>query len=179
MLPLINRVVPIIFVLFYACDVPTRGRTSAPATKEKSNLNGSWRINEIHWHTKDTTYSIDNAQPGFVVFTDEAYALMWTRTKDARTPFVDLSNPTSEEMIAGFKSVVFNSGTFITKKDTLITKAAIAKVPGFEGGTQYYTYKRDGAQLYLRMYDEIYPNGDHPEWAGIFELAFKLERFAD
>lgn len=179
MITFVIRITVLGFLFFSVTEDQHYAATNDLVQKEHS-LNGSWRITEIHWHTKDTTYAITNAQPGYILFSDEAYALMWTRTRDPRTPFHKLSEPTSEEIIAAFQSVVFNAGTYRISNDTLTTKAAIAKVPGFEGGRQFYTFKQsNNDQLYVRMFDEIYPNGDHPDWFGVFELAFHLERYAN
>lgn len=100
---------------------------------------------------------------------------MWTRTQQPRTPFKVLSRPTDDELKAGFQSVVFNGGTYRLDKD-LVTTAQIAKVPGFEGGDQYYRYSVRGDTLELTMYDETYPDGTKPEWAGIWETRLVFHR---
>ncbi len=145
-------------------------------TANYNSLLGSWNVKEVHWKTKDTIYSITNAQPGIFFFTDSSYAIMWTPIDKPRKPFKTLSNPTDEELISGFRSVVFNAGNY-TFTDTIITTTAfIAKVPGFEGGKQFYRYSIDGEKLRLTMYDETYPNGEKPKWFGKFVTEFVLNR---
>ena len=147
------------------------------STDEGSNpLLGSWKMQEIHWKTKDTTYSIMNAEPGMFFFTKNSYAIMWTPTRKLRTPFINLSKPTDEECIAGFKSVVFNSGSYTFTDSTVNATAYIAKVPGFEGGQQFYTYKIVNDILHLTMFDETYPNGDKPDWSGKYVTEFVLKK---
>jgi hypothetical protein len=101
---------------------------------------------------------------------------MWTPLNQARTPFKVLSNPTDAEAIAGFKSVVFNGGSYELSKDGVVTQSYIAKVPGFEGGLQHYRYDVKGDVLRLTMFDETYPDGSKPDWSGIWETEFVLER---
>ena len=132
-------------------------------------------MTEVHWISADTTYSIPKSQPGLLIVNEQRYSLMWTRTQQPRTPFKVLSRPTDDELKAGFQSVVFNGGTYRLDKD-LVTTAQIAKVPGFEGGDQYYRYSVRGDTLELTMYDETYPDGTKPEWAGIWETRLVFHR---
>lgn len=151
-------------------DLPTK-------TNEKiSPLIGSWEMQEIHWKTPDTTYSIQEAHPGIFMIDANRYAIIWTPTRDARTPFEVLSKPTDEEIKAGFQSIVFNSGTHEFTDSTLTTTAIVAKVPGFEGGKQYYRYSIDGKTMKLTMFDETYPNGDKPEWFGKYVTEFVMQK---
>jgi len=146
------------------------------STHSDHPLMGSWEFSSIDWIYADTTYSIATAQPGIFTLTEDHYTIMWTPTRSPRAPFSILSKPTDAETIAGFRSVVFNGGTYELSDDRLTTTALIAKVPGFEGGTQYYRYNIDGDKLELTMYDETYPDGTKPEWFGSMETKFTLKR---
>lgn len=163
-------IVFLIVVLIIGCT-----KSSLPVIKHTSLL-GSWRVKEVHWKTKDTTYSITKAQPGIFFFTDSSYATMWTPIDTPRKPFKILSNPTDEELISGFRSVVFNAGNYTHTDTTVISTAFIAKVPGFEGGKQFYRYTIDGKRMRLTMYDETYPNGEKPGWFGKFVTEFVLHK---
>ncbi len=139
-------------------------------------LLGAWQVKSVTWHTEKGDQGIEKAQPGLFIFTDSHYSLMWTPTKDARTPFKVLSKPTDEEAIAGFKSVVFNGGSYhLTSKNTLTSQAMIAKVPGFEGGKQMYEFQFNDQVLLLTMVDEVYPDGSKPTWSGKVKVTFTLE----
>jgi len=145
-------------------------------TAETAPILGSWKVTSIYWITKDTTYSIENAQPGMLLFTPNRYAIMWTPTEEPRVPFQKLSAPTDDELKAGFRSIVFNSGTYEFSDSTITTQAEIAKVPGFEGGQQFYKYKIVNNEMELTMFDELYPNGSRPEWFGRYETKFVLKK---
>jgi len=147
--------------------------------KVKQNINpllGSWKMQKITWIGKDKSYPIEKAQSGIYLFTANSYSIAWTPTKEPRVPFINLSKPTDAEKIAGFSSVVFNAGSYTFTDKTVTTKAYIAKVPGFEGGIQYYNYSIGGNILTLTMFDETYPNGDKPEWSGKYKTEFVLEK---
>lgn len=161
--------------LALSCANDREEKANLPSANTPSII-GSWQINAIHWITKDTTYSIEEAQPGMMIIAPERYALMWTPTEEPRTPFKNLSEPTDDELKAGFRSVVFNGGTYEFTDSILTTTAAIAKVPGFEGGKQIYRYQITGDQMELTMFDERYPDGKRPQWYGRYETKFVMER---
>ncbi len=116
------------------------------------------------------------AQPGIFMVTDTRYSIIWTPTNAPRTPFEILSKPTDAEAIAGFKSVVFNAGTYEIADDKFTIQAEIAKVPGFEGGRQFFEFSIDGDLLSLTMFDETYPDGTKPAWSGLWKTKFVMQR---
>ena len=144
---------------------------------EKHPLLGEWEMLEVFWTAGDSVaYAIEKAQPGLFIISENRYALMWTPTKTPRTPFKELAHPTDEETIAGFRSVVFNAGTYQLTDTSLVTTAIIAKVPGFEGGKQYYRYNIKNDTLHITMYDETYPGGKKPEWYGQSKQTFIMKK---
>lgn len=159
-------------VLLLACAASH----ASEAATDKNPLVGAWKMQAVHWKSDQKTYSIDHAQPGIFFFTGQHYAIMWTPGAEPRTPFKVLSRPTDAEAIAGFKSVVFNAGSYVYTDSTVTSTALIAKVPGFEGGKQFYRYAIDGDELRLTMFDETYPDGSRPDWAGKFVTEFVLVR---
>lgn len=140
----------------------------------KHEILGSWRFKEIHYIYKDTTYSVEQAFPGMFMVTPERYAIMYNPSDKPRQPFVNLSQPTDEEMISAFQRIVFNTGKYELTDSFITTTADIARVPGFEGGRQSYRYIIDKNKLELRMVDEIYPDGSRPAWYGKLEILFIL-----
>ncbi|WP_425389844.1 ankyrin repeat domain-containing protein [Ekhidna sp.] len=143
--------------------------------RSKDNeLIDSWKMDEIHYIYEDTTYKVDVHQ-GSLLIDEKRYSIMYNPSWAPRVPFKNLSKPTDSEILAGFKSIVFNTGPYeLTDDNVMLALPDIAKVPGFEGGKQYYKYRIDGDKLYFRMYDETYPNGEKPEWFGKVEVQFIL-----
>lgn len=139
-------------------------------------LLGSWTMQKVTWTSKDESHPIDNAQAGIFLFTPNSYSIQWTPSPKARTPFALLSKPTDKEKIAGFTSVVFNAGSYEYTDKTVTATATIAKVPGFEGGKQFYTYSINEDTLTITMFDETYPDGTKPEWSGEWKTEFVLGR---
>lgn len=141
-----------------------------------ADLQGAWQMQEIHWIGKEETRSIVPAQPGQLLLSEQHYSLMWTTTPTPRVPFKSLASPTDAEIKAGFQSIAFNGGSYELANDTLITTAAIARVPGFEGGRQFFRYQLDGDRLTLTMFDETYPDGSKPAWFGKLQVKLVLKR---
>lgn len=142
----------------------------------KNNLLGSWNLTEVRWVSDDTTYYLKKPKLGLLLITPKSYSIIWSPTKEERIPFKILSNPSDEEIKSGFRSIVFNAGSYSRTDTTLTTTSVLAKVPGFEGGKQLYNYNLKENQLSLLMFDEIYPEGGRPNWSGVWKTNFLFEK---
>lgn len=165
-----------LLILFFCLQLTTGCATNSQSPAPGNPLLGAWTFEEIHWRSEARTVDINEANPGLLLVTPTRYAIMWSPADKPRAPFAKLSEPTDAEIKAGFGSIVFNGGTYRLEDDVMITTAEVAKVPGFEGGTQYYRFKLDGDRLTFTMFDETYPNGDKPEWFGRYVTEFVLRR---
>jgi len=165
-----------LIIAFSQCLTSCNNQRETPEEKVNNPLLGSWEISSIYWITNDTTYSLEKAQPGLLLITPDRYSIMWTPTEEPRVPFENLSAPTDDEMKEGFQSIVFNAGTYTNTDSTLTTQAQVAKVPGFEGGKQFYEYHIEKGKLELIMYDETYPDGKKPYWFGKLKTKFILNK---
>lgn len=152
------------------------GPAGAQPVSAPNPLLGAWEMQAVHWIQGAARNTVSPAQPGLFLFTEQRYSIMWTPTRGPRTPFGQLSNPTDAETISGFRSVVFNAGSYELAANTLTNTAQIAKVPGFEGGRQFFRVMLEGDQLTLTMFDETYPGGVKPDWAGKVQTQFVLKR---
>lgn len=142
---------------------------------ENNPLKGSWRIDQLHYLRTDTTIKVKVSQGRFI-FSDRHYHLIYNPWIEKRRPFVSLSYPTTEEMVHAFQTLVFNSGEYTFADSTITALPDIARVPGFEGGRQYYTYRAVGDEMTLTMYDETYPDGTKPDWYGKLKILFILKK---
>ncbi len=143
---------------------------------ENNQLQGGWDVKSIRWISDEQTHELPEAQPGMFIFSDNHYALMWSPKQSPRVPFKELAKPTDEEILAGFKSIVFNSGSYVVTDKELTTTARVAKVPGFEGGELNFKYQFKDDLLILTLYDETYPDGKKPDWSGKWQTEFTLTK---
>lgn len=143
---------------------------------QNSGLEGSWKVNEIHYVYADTTYKAIGEPYGRFLFTKNHYSLMYNPRMNIRTPFKNLSKPEPEEVALAFRSMVFNSGSYTYEDSVIKTIADAAKVPGFEGGNQFYRVHKEDENMRLTFYDETYPDGNKPDWYGNLEIEFFLKK---
>ena len=152
----------------------TSCQTNSAKKTDLNPLLGAWEVQSVTWLSESKTQKIESAQPGMFIFNENHYALMWSPKQTPRTPFVNLSQPTDDEILNGFRSIVFNAGSYRIDGQQLVATARVAKVPGFEGGQLYYRYEFKAGQLLLTMYDETYPDGSKPDWSGKWQTQFTL-----
>ncbi|WP_370089421.1 hypothetical protein [Ekhidna sp.] len=144
----------------------------------KKELLGSYTLKEINYIYKDTTIRVSPSQDGFLILSQLRYAIAYNPGLNPRVPFQNLSNPAEEEILAGFRSFAFNSGSYKIDNNNLIATPDFAKVPGFEGGEQIYSIAISNDQLSLTMFDETYPSGEKPSWFGKLEIQLIFEKEA-
>ncbi|MCK8481138.1 lipocalin-like domain-containing protein [Psychroserpens algicola] len=161
----------VILTLLSACNSPKK-----EVTNHSNPLEGSWKMQEIHYIYTDTTYVGKPITYGTFVFAPKRYSLLYNPWTTERKAFDTLSKPTDAEIKAAFQSIVFNSGSYIYTDSTVTTTADMAKVPGFEGGQQFYTYTIKNDMLDIMMFDETYPDGNKPEWYGKLKVLFKMKK---
>ncbi|WP_282042645.1 lipocalin-like domain-containing protein [Winogradskyella flava] len=172
-----------LLVLYIAISSFAYAQSKASQTKkdkgsigERQKILGSWKLQEIQYQYTDTTYIVNDEDHGRFIFTDSNYVLIYNPRMQKRKAFDNLSKPTIEEISTAFRSIVFNTGIYAIEDSVITTTADIAKVPGFEGGRQYYKLAFTNKGLELVMYDETYPNGNKPEWFGKLKIKFILKK---
>lgn len=144
--------------------------------QSKNKLVGSWKVQEIQYIYADTTYIRKEEDHGRFLFSMKNYTLMYNPRMQKRTPFQDLSKPSTDEIVKAFQTIVFNTGNYQIDKNIITTTPDIAKVPGFESGKQYYKIAFNNDFLELIMFDETYPNGNKPTWYGKLKIKFILKK---
>ncbi|MCK7593713.1 lipocalin-like domain-containing protein [Pseudomarimonas salicorniae] len=132
-------------------------------------LLGGWELRELHWQQNGKTHKLAPAPGGFLLLGEAHYSISWITAATPREPFKVLAGPSDAEALSAFRSIAFNAGTYTRDATTLSTRARIAKVPGFEGGQQFFRLHLDGDVLTLTLHDETYPDGSKPDWAGKLE----------
>ncbi|WP_421764541.1 hypothetical protein [Ekhidna sp.] len=144
---------------------------------KKEDLYGSYTLKEINYIYTDTTIQVSPSQDGFFILSPRRYAIAYNPGLNPRKPFGNLSSPSEEEILAGFRSFAFNSGSYRFEDGVFTASPDFAKVPGFEGGEQVYATEVEGAMLHLSMYDETYPSGEKPAWFKklVIKLSFQKE----
>ena len=123
-----------------ACD-------NAPSSEPSSPLHGVWSMTASD--PGDGTAVIDPSQPGIYIFAEGYYSGVYAPLAELRVPSEVPFQPTDEEMLAQYESIIVNTGTYETSGSTVTFRPILAKSPGFVGGSSTATFTVEGNTLTL------------------------------
>jgi hypothetical protein len=114
----------------------------------KKPIEGVWKITEIVVTGADASNNA-NAQPSLIIFAQQHYSMMYVPGNKARTLY-KAQEPTNDEKIAAFDSLVANTGTYEISGSTLTIHPIVARNPNFmAGGSDKYQFRIEGTTLTL------------------------------
>jgi len=146
------------------------------STDRQSELIGVWRVAEVKTVTADGESTNTSPLPGLYIFTQGHYSAVWSISDTPRQMYADRWQPTANEKIAAYDSIVVNAGTYELDQSELITRPIMARVPGFGGGKAIWKYRIEGGILYLEMFEEYTKDGIRAEWLDHVHFPIKLIR---
>ena len=155
--------------LFSNCNSPKSNGLS-------NKLEGVWTVVEIIFEYKDSTQIISNPQPGIWIFSEEYYSATWTLSAEERKPYQQAFNPTSDEIIAAYSSIVVNTGTYELTDTTLTTYPVVSRVPAFSGGKAIYELKGDSDVIFLTIKEEYSKTGEWARFLDNVHYTLKLKK---
>jgi hypothetical protein len=92
---------------------------------------------------------IQPSQPGLYIFGNEYYTAVLTPGAEPRMKADVSFQPTQEEMITQYSTIIVKAGTYDVSGSTVSFSPMIAKSPAFVGGRQTSTFPIDGDTLVL------------------------------
>ncbi len=95
----------------------------------KTKLEGVWQLVEVKHMGGPTEGTVNNPQPGLVIFTGKHYSMMAVLSDTPRTDVEDPAKATAAELLAVWGPFIANSGTYEISGDTLTTQPTVAKMP--------------------------------------------------
>ena len=154
-------VIAVIMLLYGACE------------KKAEGVVGVWEIDQVHHGDRLIT---DQSLPSLFIFTYDHYSMLWVLAAKPEQPFAKRWEPTDEEKLKRFNSLIVNSGTYEMVEDTLTMHPVVARVPDLVGGKQICLY--DGADDTLRLHfvDEYSFDGVQAPWVTGGGLSLTLVR---
>lgn len=138
---------PAVFVFVGCQQAPSDG--PADPAGPANELVGVWSLAAVD--PGDGSPLIDPSQPGLYIFADEHYSAVFTPGPDVRTKATVSFQPTEEEMIEEYESIIVNAGTYEIDGSTVTFRPVIAKSPGFVGGRQSSRFSISGDTLVLNQ----------------------------
>ena len=135
-------------------------------TELGSALLGAWKITEVSVTSADTTRTSEDPQPGLYIFSDRHFSNLLVSGTEDRTPFAD--ETTDEEVLAAYRRVIADAGTYEVTDTELTTHNIVAKVPNYMNGGLNYRYTIHGDSLVLTFNEGWAPAGG--------EITYRLVR---
>lgn len=132
-----------VLLLLVSCQ---EAPSSSPATPS-NELVGVWSLVAVD--PGDGSPLIDPSQPGLYIFADEHYSAVFVPGPEPRMKAAVSFQPTDEEMIEEYETIIVNTGTYEISGSTVTFRPILAKSPGFVGGHQMSTFRISGDTLVL------------------------------
>ena len=164
------KVIPLVLIL---CVTISCQKDQA---SNSNPLFGAWKV--IETATIDNEGQLKNSydQSSIYLFQDDYYCIVWVQGNKPRNEFIDPWNPTNEEKIKAFDSLIVNAGMYDLEDSVIITYPIIARMPNFVGGKGFYEYKIENDTLVLTMFDELSKTGVRHTWVGKYKFQRTLIR---
>lgn len=146
-----------------SCDqsqAPTEPTTPAEPAAQKNPLVGVWSVTERSEGGEGSTFS--PAQPGLFIFTDGYYSAVHVVSNEARANSKKSFEPTDEEKVAQYNSIIVNTGTYSVDGDVITYKPMVAKSPEFVGGESKSKFKVEGDVLTIEVQSVTAASGGSP-----------------
>ena len=130
-------------VFTVACQQTGSSGAASPANE----LAGVWSLAAVD--PGGGSPLIQPSQPGLYIFADRYYSAVFAPGADPRIKSAISFQPTTEEMVAQYETIIVNAGTYEITGSTVTFRPVIAKSPGFLGGYQVSTFRVEGDTLVL------------------------------
>jgi len=112
-----------------------------------TDLVGVWSLTAVD--PGDGSPVIQPSQPGLYIFAQDYYSAVYAPGSELRVKSATSFQPTEEEMIAQYETIIVNTGRYEISGSTVTFRPVIAKSPGFVGGYQVSTFRIAGDTLVL------------------------------
>ena len=144
----------IALLLTVSCQQTPSSEPAAPA----NDLFGVWSLTSVD--PGNGSPLIDPSQPGLYIFKAGYYSAVFALGTSPRIKSDVSFQPTPEEMVAQYESIIVNAGTYEMNGSTVTFRPIISKYPGFVGGYKTRTFRVDGDTLVLSDYTLVSVDGN-------------------
>ena len=135
----------VILFVTVLCSFALPGISSA-----ETPLEGAWLLTETQ--TADGNVDSDPLR-GLIIFTSTHYSVMYATGEKPRA-LMDEENPSGEQTINAYESIIANSGRYDIEGDEFMTRAYVAKYPNYMDewpeNVTTFSYSIDGDALTIK-----------------------------
>jgi hypothetical protein len=158
----------LLFLILFSCQ-----KSMQPVAR---SVEGVWKVVTLHTITPQGKFTNTDPQPGLFIFTREYYSMVWMPRSVKLPDNKQIWQPTDQEKVDQFNSIIVNSGSYTFSDSLLTTIPLVAKTPEFIGGkaTYRWSFKKDTLSIsVLNIYSH---NGIPDEGAIKYRTTIKLLR---
>jgi len=134
------------------------------AASSPNELSGAWSLVAVD--PGGGAPVIAPSQPGLYIFTDTHYSGVFAPGPEPRVGSAVSFQPTEEEIIAQYQTIIVNTGTYEVDGSTITFRPMLAKSPEFVGGHQTSTFRIQSDTLVLSEQATLASDGSSPPQAG-------------
>lgn len=158
-----GSIVLLLVALWAGCGdgEPERGRAASSAA---DSLAGAWELRRAETVAPDGTVTPYSTQESFLLFTADHYSMNWAGGSEPTPPYGEPFQPTEEEALARYRSLLVNAGRYAASGGTLTIEPRFALVPEFVGGSGTFEYRLSGDSLRLRWTRIVARDGQPDPW---------------
>ena len=143
-----------------AIDIWNSENPMSGAATSASPLDGAWVVTSLQ---SSDGKVIDPAGPGQFIFLGGRYSAVYTVGVTERRKSEKAFDPTEEEMVEQYDTIIVNSGTYQVEGNELTLRPLVAKSPEYIGGSSTMEFSVDGDTLTTKIRQLTSVNGISPE----------------
>ena len=154
-----SRVVCAAVALASVVTIAACGQATAPTepAAPTNPLHGVWSMSKMT--PAGGAATIDPSQPGLFIFTERHYSSVYSLGSEARRRSATSFNPTPEEKVAQYDTIIVNTGTYDVRGPTITFRPLVARSPEFIGGQSTMDFQIDGDVLTLTLRNAVAADG--------------------
>lgn len=130
-----------------------------PNAGRSSPVDGAWVVTSLQSPAGDT---IEPAGPSQLIFSDGHYSAVYTIGVANRQESAIAFEPTDQEKVAHYDTLLVNSGTYEVDGNRLRMRPTVAKSPEFIGGSSTWKYSVAGDTISATIIELVAANGETP-----------------
>lgn len=138
-----NALVGALLVVLVGCSPTSNSQQAGP-------LEGAWRLTGIVTVFADGSRTALTPQESLFLFRGGYYSMAYAIGDERSPAYAEAFNPTDEERVARFSSILVNTGTYEVSGSAATLRPLFALVPEFVGGFAELDHEVSGDQLTLR-----------------------------
>lgn len=162
------KIIPVFIFMFVLTAKNAIGQNDFPL--------GVWSVAKVVSIISGKEYVNSKPLPSKIIFTKNNYSIVWMPGTKLQQNYAKRWNPSNEEKIISYNSIIVNAGTYTIEKNIITTKPEVAKTPDFINGFAKFEYEQKADTLKLTLIDNVSNDGIQDSAAVKYKTTLVLRR---